>query len=455
MDGTERDNKGHGSSSAGSRRLRSWKEIASYFGTDERTVKRWEVRGLPVQRVPGGTRTPVYAETEALDQWMSGKSAASLPIETTRPTRARWIAGGGIALALAIGAGAVAFTRGEAPEAAQARHQPSQRAIDLYTAGVYQSERATPDSLRRAIALYGQAIAEDPGYAEPFAGLAAAYIRLRTFAAVTEAEAYPRAKAAAQRALELDPALSHAHASMGFVSFYSDWDFTRGLHHFGEAARLDSRSAMARYQYGMALLHTGDFAGALRELEAAQRLDPRARSILADKGFVIYLLNRREEGMALIRQAVANDPEFMIPHQYLAMIHAGDGDWPASLDQAEIVARLRQDNGRLALATPARRALAQGGGEAMLRTVLAGQRRLHAAGREPAYVLAETHAMLGEREAALRYLRQSIAAREPLALIMRIDPMLRSLHGDPEYQRLASQVGRPSVVSAGLPARTP
>ena len=79
----------------------------------------------------------------------------------------------------------------------------------------------------------------------------------------------------------------------------------------------------------------------------------------------------------------------------------------------------------------------------MLRSVLAGHRRLHAAGREPAYVLAEFHALLGEREEALRHLRQSIAAREPLALMMRFDPLLRRLHGDPEYRRLAMQIGLP------------
>jgi len=77
-----------------------------------------------------------------------------------------------------------------------------------------------------------------------------------------------------------------------------------------------------------------------------------------------------------------------------------------------------------------------------MRVVLAGQQRLHAAGREPAYVLAETHAVLGERAEALRYLRQSIAAREPLALIMRIDPLLRNLRDDPEYRRLAASFGR-------------
>jgi tetratricopeptide (TPR) repeat protein len=447
MGGTTRDNRGQtarGGGDGGGRRLRSWKEIAAHFGTTERTVKRWEAtRGLPVQRVPGGARTAVFADTSALDQWISGKPDAPAGTGTEPPGRARLFAGIGLAVVLTIGAGVIGYSQMEVGGAQPAKHQPTQRAVDLYTAAVYQAERATPDSMRRAISLFGQAITDDPAYAEAYAGLAQAYLRLRVFAAVTEAEAYPRAKSAAQRALELDPNLSQAHAAMGYVSFYSDWDFARGLHHFAEATRLDPRSAAGRYQYGIALLHSGDPSAALRELEAAQRLDPRSRSILADKGIILYLIGRREEGTALIRQVVANDPDYVMAHQYLSLIHLGEGEWRAGLAQAETVARMRQDSGRLALAEPARRALDEGGGEAMLRSVLAGHRRLHAAGREPAYVLAEFHALLGEREPALRYLRQSIAAREPLALMIRFDPLLRRLHGDPEFQRLAVQIGLP------------
>ena len=421
------------------RRLRSWKEIASFFGADERTVRRWEERGLPVHRVPGGTRATIYAEVDELEQWLSGRGRGSEPSVTPAP-RLRWLMIAAPLLLVVLTAAALLMLRA-APEAA-AQHEPPQKAVDLYTAATYQAERATPDSLRRAVGLYGQAIAEDPAYAAAFAGLASAYVRLRVFSAMTETEAYPRARAAAQRALQLDPGLAQAHVAMGFISFYSDWDFARGLHHFSEAARLDPRGAAGRYQYGMALLRAGDFAAALRELDIAQRLDPRARGILADRGFLLYLLGRRDEGLALIRQVAADDPEYMMSHHYLSLIHFGGGDWRAGLDAGETSARLRQDQGRLALIAEGRRALEAGGGEAMLRVGLAGQRRRHAAGLEPAYVVAEFHALLGERAEALHYLRQSIAARESVALTMRFDPLLRGLRDDPEFRRLAEDVGR-------------
>lgn len=433
-----------GDNGGAAKRLKSWKEIAAFFGTDERTVRRWEERGLPVHRVPGGARATIFAEPGELERWYRGRKDEAALAPAGPPPRRRWVAMAAGLLLVVAGVAAVALVRGVGPEAPPAaRHEPPQKAVDLYTAAVYQSDRATPDSIRRAIALYGQAIAEDPAYAEAFAGLASAYIRLRTFAAVTEAEAYPRARAAAQRAIELDPNLAQAHNAMGFVSFYSDWDFARGLHHFGEATRLDPRNATGRYEYGIALLHSGDAAAALRELDAAQRIDPRRRGILANRGLVLYLLGRRDEGIALIRQVAADDPDYMPPHHYLSLILWGEGDWRGGLAEAEIVARLRQDHGRLALIEPGRRALDRDGWQAMLRVGLAGQLRRHAAGQEPAYVVAEFYALLGEREQALRYLRQSVAAREPLALTMRFDPLLRNLRADPEFRRLAAQIGRP------------
>lgn len=450
MSGTANGNgalRAHASGESGAgRRLRSWKEIAAYFGTDERTVKRWEARGMPVQRVPGGARTPVYADVGELERWFGGRKEepAPSPVEAAAAPRRRWWLALAAVLIAVAGIAAFVLLRAPDPQTAATKHEPSPKAVDFYSAATYQMDRATPESIRRAITLYGQAIAEDPAYAEAFAGLASAYVRLRTFAAVTEAEAYPRARAAAERAIQLDPNLAQAHAAMGYISFYSDWDFPRGLHHFGEAARLDPRSAVGRNEYGLALLHSGDLAAALREIEASQRLDPRARGILATRGFAVYLNGRREEGVALLRQAVANDPEYMPPHHFLSLIYLGEGHWREGLEESIVVARLRQDEGRLALAEPARRALAAGGGPAALRVVLAGQLRRHAAGREPAYVVAEIYALLGERSEALRYLRQSVAAREPLALTMRIDPLLRNLRADPEFQELAARIGRPS-----------
>src|SRR5687767_7292627 len=139
-------------------RLKSWKEIAAFFGTDERTVRRWEERGLPVYRVPGGARATIYADAGELERWFSGRhdEVAAMP-EAPAPKRGLWLAIAGAVLAIA-GVSALLLVRGGPPDApAAARHEPSQKAVDQLTAATYQAERATPESMRRAIELYGQA----------------------------------------------------------------------------------------------------------------------------------------------------------------------------------------------------------------------------------------------------------------------------------------------------------
>ena len=429
-------------------RLKSWKEIAAFFGADERTVRRWEERGLPIRRVPGGGRATVYAEIDELQAWLqrsreagAGAPEAALPSQPAQRPRPRRMLAAGAAVLFLGAAGAALWIAGrEAPPVAPAR-QPATKAVNLYLSATYESERMTLDSVRRAITLFGQAIAEDPSYAEPYAGLATAWLRLRTFGAVSEGEGHRQARAAAERALQLNPDLPAAHTAMGFIRFYGEWEFAAGLDHFRRVSELDPRNAGGHHSYGMALLHVGRFDEALREIDAAQRLDPRSRGIRAEKGIALYLAGRREEGLGLLREMAAEDPDFIQPHRFLAMIYHGEGNYPAALDHAAAGARLSQDQAGAALIDEARRALEQRGPQAMFRIFLDAREERHRAGQEPAYTLAQIHALIGDRDAALHHLRRSIERREPEALMLRVDPMLNGLRGDPEYQRLAERFG--------------
>ncbi|HWT11764.1 MAG TPA: tetratricopeptide repeat protein [Allosphingosinicella sp.] len=432
-------------------RLKSWKEIAAFFDADERTVRRWENRGLPVRRVPGGARATVYAEVGELQAWLAGRTKAAPgapdPAADPRagePSRRRWTLSGAAALIVA-GVIALAVSR-TAPAGDQARvHEPPQEAVDLYVEASYDWQRRTPDRIRRAIELFGRAIARDPEYAEAYAGLANAHIAARKYSAATEAEAYPRAKAAAERAVELDPNLAEAQTALAFINFYWEWDWSQALRRYRRAIELDPRAALARHSYGMALMHSGDIEGALAQVTAAQRLDPQSRTIRADRGLLLLLAGRTEEGVGLLREMCDEEPSFVSPRFYLAYFHdVPAGDYRSALDHSLVLERLREDRQRVALFEEMERALARGGPRAMLQMRLAGLERLHRQGRESAYVVAGSHALLGHREAALRYLRQAIERREPLALMVRIDPTFRSVRSDPEFRRLAASIGRPA-----------
>jgi tetratricopeptide (TPR) repeat protein len=419
-------------------RLKSWKEIAAYFGADERTVKRWESkRGLPVHRLPGGSKSTIYAEIAELEQWLMGEPAPPAP----PPGRGRvWVAAAAILLLALLGGGGL-MLRGVAPAAPPAHHQPSQEIADLYFAGRYNFERRTPESLNRAVQLFGEAIRRDPQYAEAYAGLANCHLLLREYAGVPDAVAYARARAAAEQALALDDNLADAHAALAFVSFFYDRNFAAGLAGFQRAIALDPSASGARHWYATALFHAGDLPAALDQINAAQRLDPQSHAILADKALILSSAGQTNSAVALLRQMEAADPDYLSPHAYLAGIHMAQGDYPGYLAEERTAARLTGSADRESIVAAAERGYAAGGAPAMFEAMLARQQALYAAGREHAFDLAATYALAGRRDAAMRALEVAVRDRDPYLVGMRIDSRLDALHGDPAFRRMALSVG--------------
>jgi tetratricopeptide (TPR) repeat protein len=427
-------------------RLKSWKEIANFFGADERTVRRWEKRGLPIHRVPGDSRSTVFAEVADLESWLRQEGRAEAMVGgppapspwRLRFTRARVVLGSGVLAAVVLVASGAWLSSRQAQLHLRKAAQASPTAVNLQLSATYESDRMTLDGERRAISLFGQAIAEDPTYADPYAGLANAWLRLRTFGAVSEVEAYRRARAAAERALELNPNLPAAHSTMGFIRFYRDWDFDQGLAHFRRVSELDPRTAAGHHSYGMALLHMGRFDEALEELDKAQRLDPRSRSMRAERSAALYFAGRKAEGKALLQQMAGEDPDFVQPHLFLYQVDFAEGEYAAALDHAGAAARLAQNPVIAAQVETARRALARGGGHAMLTALLRTDQDLNRQGQVSTYAVAQVETKLGQRGAALASLKQSLANREPEAILVRVDPALDSLRSDPGYRKLLS-----------------
>ncbi|HEX4737511.1 MAG TPA: tetratricopeptide repeat protein [Allosphingosinicella sp.] len=429
-------------------RLKSWKEIAAFFGADERTVRRWEARGLPVRRLPGGGRATVYADVAELETWMRGRddvlpsAAGDAPVPSARRRRrAAFVAG--IAAVAAAGVAFIAFAPGGSSGAPAAPHRPPQQAVDLYLTATYDWEKRTPESLRQARDLFGRAIAEDPAYAEAYAGLANTYLLLREYSGMPDSEAYPRAREAAERALSLNPNLADAHSALAFVTFFWTRDWPRALEGFRRATALDPSSASAWHWYGTALLHAGRPDQALAALDQAQQREPSSRSIVADKALAAYYDGRGVEAVATLRQLVASDPEFSSPHAYLAQIYFVEGDFASWLRETAIAARLKGNPDEGEAVARAQQGLRAGGRDRMLRVMLADETGLRRTGRGSDYRLATLHAALGEKEPALRLLAASDRGGESAFVWVRMDRNFRSLADDPRFRQLAADVERP------------
>lgn len=440
-EGTARN--GSNGTAKGGTALRGWKSIAAHFGTDERTVKRWEVqRGLPIRRVPGGGRASVYADTADLAQWLAGQGSAppdaAPPPAPAGQVRRPWLWALPASLAV-LGACALVLTRGEDSIAAPfAASEPSRAAKDAYLAAAHSLEQRTPAGIAAAIAGFGTAIAIEPAYADAHAGLAMAHLLAREHAAAPAEASYARAAAAARRAVELDPRSAEGHAALGFATFYGARDFRRGLAALERAVALDPASGRTLHWYATALYHAGDLPAALAQIERAQRRSPGTPAIVADKALILYAMGRRAEALALLGQIAAERPELAAPHRHRALIALAEGDCEGWLVESAVAARLAQDAALAGDVAAAREAYAAGGHGAMLRALLA--RRQGATPRSH-YDEAVLLALLGEDAAAFAALDAAFAAGESLVSAIRIDPRLSSLRLDPRYTAFAQRAG--------------
>jgi tetratricopeptide (TPR) repeat protein len=180
-----------------------------------------------------------------------------------------------------------------------AAYRPNLEAEDLYLKGRYFWNKRTPEDLNKALDLFTQAIVRDPGYAQAYVGLADCYNLMREYSVMPPNEAYPRALAAAKKAVELDDNSAEAHNSLAFATFYWTWDAPTAEREFKRAIELNADYVAARHWYATFLMVTRRYPEAIREIEIARKLDPSSTPIVADKGFILYLAGQPAQGMTI------------------------------------------------------------------------------------------------------------------------------------------------------------
>lgn len=496
------------------RRLDSWKEIAAFFGRDERTVHRWEKeRGLPVHRLPGA-KGRVYAFSDELSAWLAApKNADAAPAAETHPNGHSALASSGLTIIsggrritdrsadrstdgspdVALGedslpregrapiasrlpkfakplaaslfflavVGLIAYlvslrhaqppggSAAPSSAASTAAPQPGSPAADadaeqLYLKGRYYWNQRTPDDLNKALDYFMQAIVLDPNYAPAYVGLADCYNLLREYSKMPASEAYPRALAAAKKAVQLDDGSSDAHASLAFVSFFGMWDVPTGLREFHRAIQLNPNSPQPHHWYANALLALWRLPEAVEEIDRAQSLDPASSAILADKGNIIAAAGRTEEAIALLKQMETRDPAFRSPHLYLKYIYLRTRDYPNYLAEMHKDAVLMHDASALSVSNAASKGFAAGGAQAMFQSMLAVQKKLYDQQQLPPTSLAQTYASLGDTADALRYLSAAYDQRDGALLFIQTYPEFDGLHADPSYRELLVRMNLPA-----------
>lgn len=334
--------------------------------------------------------------------------------------------------------------------AANAEFYPAhQEAKDLYLQGRYYWNKRTPDDLQKAVDYFTQAIVHDPGYSDAYVGLADCYNLLREFSAMKSSEAYPRALAAARKAVELDDKSSQAHASLAFVSFWGMWDAATADREFRRAIELDPNNANAHHWYSPVLATMGRNTEALTEIDRAQALDPTSKSVLADKGIILYGMGRRQEALDLLRQMEKAEPEFISPPRYLERIYLDTGDYQNYLVELRKSAVLSHDSAGLVVASAAEKGYAAGGAHAMFENIRNEQQKLYDQGKFSSLALAGSYALEGNKRDALKYLKIAYDQHEDDVVGVAGNRLFDNLHDDPEMQRILAGVKIQRAPGAG------
>jgi len=302
-------------------------------------------------------------------------------------------------------------------------------AYQLYMKGRYHLAKGTPPDTRNSISYFQQAIEIDPGCARAYLGLSQAYGVLGIFGEMPTAEAFPKARAAEQKALEIDDTLGEAHASRCMGLFWSDWDWPAAEKECLRALEINPNSADSHGYYAIVLSNTGRHAEALAQAKLARELNPVDLGISALEGQYLLHAGRADEALIQLQKTSELEPKFPMSHLFAASAYIEKGMF------AEAIAESRKEyelSGRndIPFGTYA---LAKSGKRDEARAALKELLDLSATKYVPPYNIALICNALEMRDDALGWLEKAFEQRDPKMTFLKVEPKWNNLRNEPRF----------------------
>jgi TolB-like protein/tRNA A-37 threonylcarbamoyl transferase component Bud32/Flp pilus assembly protein TadD len=325
--------------------------------------------------------------------------------------------------------------------AAAAAPQLNSAAQDAYLQGRYYWSKRTPDGLQQALDYFRRASALAPNFAPAYAGQADTYNLLP--GNMPPAVAYPLAKAAAAKALELDPTLAEAHTSLAFATFIFDRDWSSAEAAFQRALQFNPSYPTAHLWYGDFLQAQGRFAEASARFEQAAALDPLSPAIAVEIGAAPLYEGRYDEAIRRLRAALQRHPGTPGAHYYLAVCYELKGMLAEAATETRRGLEVAAD-GRiheLLVSETGRLASLEGRRDDALKVI-----RDLAALPSDGFVqmtIAYVHAALGNADRMFEALQRAEAERSPGLLWLASSPLFITYRTDPRFIRLLGQIQLP------------
>ncbi len=324
------------------------------------------------------------------------------------------------------------------------RYTNDAEAYQLYLKGRYFWNKRNEEGFRNGIDYFKRAEEKDPTFALAFSGLADSYALLSDIGVARPVDEMPKAKAAAQKAVDADPTLAEAYTSRAFVRLAYDWDWFGAQSDFQQALKLNSRYPTAHQWYASYLMQMGKFSLAKAEIEEAHKLDPLSPIISSNTGLYSYYEHNYDDAIAKYKLTLQSDPDFWVARHYLALAYVQKG----MHDQA--IAELRKlikapasgpiPDQVIEAETEASASLGfaygMAGKQAEARAIINQLEALSKRRYVTGLYFANVYAGLKDKDKAIEYLTRALDARHPGLVLIRIEPMFDGLRSDERFKQL-------------------
>jgi TolB-like protein/DNA-binding winged helix-turn-helix (wHTH) protein/Tfp pilus assembly protein PilF len=296
-------------------------------------------------------------------------------------------------------------------------------------------------TVRKALPYFQEAIAKDPNFAMAYWGLAECYVNFSQEIEMAPMDAFPKARAAVLKSLDIDPELAEAHAALGDINLSFDWNWASAEKEFKQAIEQNPSSAVAHDHYGDFLMTMGRWEESLAERRRADELDPRLPGVNARLWDYYWASRQYDKAIELGRQRVEMEPDNAFSHAVLGWPFIEKGMREAAVSEFEKAVAL--DPGELRLRADLGRVYAEAGKKAEARKILRDLEEQSTKRYVDAYHVALIYIGLRDKPKAFQWLERAYAERSPWMTFIKQDPWMDPLRSDPRFQNLMRRMNFP------------
>ncbi len=320
-------------------------------------------------------------------------------------------------------------------------HLINPEAHEAYLNGRYYWNLRTEEGLKKGMEYFQQAIEKDPDYALAYAGLADSYVVLTEWGLMAPKEGFPRAKAAASKALEIDETLAEAHVPLAAAKYGYEWDWAGGERELRRAIELNPGYASAHQWYAEYLSYTGRHNEAIAEIKRAQELDPLSPMVNQLVGGLLIFARRYDDAIAELRRTLELNPEFYPAHMNLGYAYGQQKHYAEAISEYQKAIALQEGNP--GLKAKLARAYALSGKRREALKIASDLRQLSKQRYVSAYDAAQIYTALGDFDRAFVLLEKAYQEHASFLMLLQVEPANDPLRSDPRFQDLLRRMNFP------------